>query len=226
MPTLRHLASLSVLIICIAVAVLPHPRLTPPQVISVTDAYLPYQVVFDGLFVLDISLDEHGKIIRTEALRDPGAMLSAADSSVRTWKFTPGRLGQTPVPSDMTAVFLYRPPNNGPALPVLPKDFKPVLPHSQEHATIDYVPAGIVSFVYPEYPLNSVAWGSVIVQITVNTSGQVEDTKVLHAMEPFTKYALDAVGKWKFKAATLKGEPVSSQVTVAYVFQTPYAANR
>jgi protein TonB len=206
--------------------VLSYPGLTPPQVVSVSDAYLPYQVVFDGLVVLDVSLDEQGKIVGTKALRDPGAMVPAAVSSLRTWKFVPSLLGQTAVPSEMTVAFLYRPPNNGPAAPLPPKDFKPVLPQSQEHPRIDYVPAGIVSFVYPDYPLNSVAWGSVVVQITVNTLGQIEDTKVLHGMEPFTPYAVGALQKWKFQPATLNGKPLSSQIAVAYVFQTPYAANK
>lgn len=101
-----------------------------------------------------------------------------------------------------------------------------MLPHSRKDATIDYVPAGIVSFEYPDYPLNSVAWGSVIVQITVNSSGQVEDTKVLRGMEPFAKYATAALRKWQFQAATLSGKAVSSQLALAYVFQTPYAANK
>jgi hypothetical protein len=80
----------------------------------------------------------------------------------------------TPLPTvavilpKLLLLWLNRPPNNGPALPLPPKDFKPVLALSHDHAAIDYVPAGIVSFTYPDYPLNSVAWGSVIVQVAVD----------------------------------------------------------
>jgi hypothetical protein len=45
-------------------------------------------------------------------------------------------------------------------------------------------------------------------------------------MVPFTDFAIAALRKWQFRAATLNGKPVSSQLAIAYVFQTPYAANK
>src|SRR6266851_5670482 len=126
---LQKLGGLSVLVVWIAMSALAHALFKPPQVASVTDAYLPYEVVFDGFIVLDVSLDKHGEVIGTEALRDPGAMVPAAVTSVRTWKMRPGMFGGAAVPSEMTAVFVYRPRPNGPALSVPPKDFKPVVPH-------------------------------------------------------------------------------------------------
>jgi len=209
------------LIGCIAVAAVAHASFTPPNVTFVTDAYLPYEVVFDGLVVLDVSLDKRGDVIGTQALRDPGSMVPAAVTSVRTWKVKPGLLGNSAIPSEMTAVFVYRPRPNGPAAALPPKDFKPVLPHSHTDETIDYVPAGIVSFAYPDYPANSVAWGSVIVQITVNSEGRMENAEVLRGMAPFTDLAVDALRNWRFQAATLNGKPVSSQLPIAFIFQTP-----
>lgn len=55
----------------------------PPEVASAGDVYVPYQVVLDGLFVLDVSLDDDGKIQEIDGLRDPGSMLDAAKRSVR-----------------------------------------------------------------------------------------------------------------------------------------------
>ncbi len=221
MLRLRQLGGLLILIGCLAVAALANAVFRAPQVTSVTDAYLPYEVVFDGLVVLDVSLDRRGEVIGTEAMRDPGAMVPAAVTSVRTWKVRPGILGTATIPSEMTAVFVYRPRPNGPAAPVPPKDFKPVLPHPHTDETIDYVPAGIISFTYPDYPVNSVAWGSVIVQITVNSEGRIESTEVLRGMEPFTELAVDSLRNWRFQAATLHGKPVSSQLPIAFIFQTP-----
>ena len=96
-----------------------------------------------------------------------------------------------------------------------------MLPHPHTDETIDYVPAGIVSFTYPDYPANSVAWGSVIVQITVNSEGRMENAEVLHGMAPFTDLAVDALRNWRFQAATLYGKPVASQLPIAFIFQTP-----
>src|ERR1700730_5190769 len=82
----------------------------PPEVASAGDAYVPYQVVVDGLFVLDVSLDGDGTIQKIDALRDPGAMIGAAKTSVRSWKFHPAS-NEGKVASRMTVSFLYRPPN-------------------------------------------------------------------------------------------------------------------
>jgi TonB family protein len=190
---------------------------------QVTDAYLPYEVVFDGFVVLDVSLDKRGEVIGTEAIRDPGSMVPAAITSVQTWKVRPGTLGNSAIPSEMTAAFVYRPRPNGPAAALPPRDFKPVLPHPHTEG-IDFVPAGIVSFAYPDYPANSVAWGSVIVQVTVNSEGRMENTEVLRGMAPFTDFAVDALRNWHFQAATLNSKPVSSQLPIAFIFQTPVSS--
>jgi TonB family protein len=221
MKQLRRSFALLLFVGCVAFAALAHTIFTSPQVASVTDAYVPYEVVFDGFVVLDVSLDRCGEVIRTEALRDPGAMVPATVKSVRTWKIRPGMIGSAAIPSEMTTVFVYRPRANGPAVALPPKDFKPVLPRPHAGEATDYVPAGIVSFTYPNYPVNSVAWGSVIVQVTVSAAGEADGTEILHGMEPFTDLAIDALRNWRFRAATLHGKEVSSQVPIAFIFQTP-----
>jgi len=90
---------------------------TPPEVTSAGDAYTSYNVVFDGLFVLDIGLSNEGDIRRVEALRDPGSMLGAAKTSVRTWGFRPASEGGKQKPSRLTVAFLYRPANHANARP-------------------------------------------------------------------------------------------------------------
>jgi TonB family protein len=223
MTRLRRFTASSFLIGCIAIAALAHAVFRAPHVMSVTDAYLPYEVVFDGFVVLDLSLDKRGEIIGTETLRDPGAIAPAAVTSVRTWKISPGVLGSAPIPSEMTAVFVYRPRPNGPAVPLPPKDFKTVLPHPgpRTDEAIDYVPTGIASVAYPEYPADTAAWGSVIVQVTVNSEGRIESTEVLHGTAPFTDFAIEALRNWRFRAATLHSKGVSSQLAIAFIFQPP-----
>src|SRR5271157_1185836 len=83
----------------------------PPEVASAGDVYVPYQLVVDGLFVLDVSLDDDGTIQGIDALRDPGAMLGAAKTSVHRWKFQPASKEGKSAPSRMTVSFVYRPPN-------------------------------------------------------------------------------------------------------------------
>jgi TonB family protein len=195
----------------------------PPEVASAGDAYVPYQVVVDGLFVLDVSLDDGGTIQKVDALRDPGGMLGAAKTSVHGWIFKPASKDGKSAPSRMTVSFVYRPANNGIASAVTPQSFPPVLPpdKAESSARGKYVPVGVLSFAYPEYPANSVAWGSVVIQLTVDDSGAVKDVGFLHRMEGFNNLVSDALKRWRFQAATLDGKPITSKTVIAFVFQTP-----
>jgi TonB family protein len=199
---------------------------TPPEVTSAGDAYTSYNIVFDGLFVLDIGLSDEGDIRRIEALRDPGSMLGAAKTSVHTWKFQPASQDGKPRTSRMTVAFVYRPANYGTAGAVPPKDFAPVIPSApSDGGDDDYVPVGILSFAYPDYPVNSVVWGSVLVQAAVDTAGEVKDVRLLHGMAPFNSFAQEALKKWRFRAGTLRGKPVTPKIVIAFIFQPPHSSN-
>ena len=201
------------------------PNYKPARVISAGDAYVPFQVMIDGFFVFDVVLNDDGTVERIDALRDPGAMPGAAKTSISSWKFQPASKDPASAPSRMIVSFVYRPPNYGNAAAVSPKDFAPVLPANQsnpsEHG--NYVPVGILSFAYPAYPVNSVAWGSVVVQLTVEGSGDVKGVEFLHGMVGFNNLVSDALRKWRFQAATFDGKPITSKTVIAFVFQTPAA---
>jgi TonB family protein len=153
-------------------------------------------------------------------------MLGAAKNSVRTWKFQPASEGGKPRASRLTVAFLYRPANYGNAGAVPPKDFAPVIPPAQsDDGSDDYVPVGILSFAYADYPVNSVIWGSVVVQATVDAAGDVKDVTLLHGMANFDSFAKEALKKWRFRAATLHGKPVPSKIVIAFIFQSPYNSN-
>jgi len=185
--------------------------------------YVPYQVVVDGLFVLDVSLDDDGTIQKVDALRNPCAMVGAAKTSVHGWTFKPASKDGKPAPSRMTVSFVYRPANNGIAAAAPPQAFSPVLPPDRSESTAhgNYVPVGVLSFAYPEYPANSVAWGSLVVQLTVDDSGAVKNVDFLHRMDGFNSLVSDALKKWHFQAATFNGKPITSKAVIAFVFQTP-----
>lgn len=223
MARLCRTANTATVLACIAVAGFAQVSFKPAQVASVADAYLPYEVVYDGFVVLEVFLDKDGTLVETKTLRDPGAMTPAALASVNAWKFHPASGGDRTLPSAATVVFVYRPRDNGPAPVLAPKNFKPVLPDAQVHTDggRDYIPPGVVSVAYPDYPVNSVAWGSVVVQVTVNAEGKAENPGVLYGTAPFKDLALKALEKWRFQPATLEGKPVLSQIPIAFVFQTP-----
>ena len=109
---------LSAIFSLLVVIGLPRPPLNqqpfnPAEVASAGDAYSNYPVIFDRLFVLDVSVDEDGTV-RIDALRDPGSMLEAAKKSLRSWKFHAASRDGKPESSRVTVSFVYRPPDNGP----------------------------------------------------------------------------------------------------------------
>ena len=201
------------------------PNYKPARVISADDAYVPFQVLTDGFFVFDVALYDDGKVERIDALRDPGAMRSAAKTSIGGWKFQPASVDAVSAPSRMIVSFVYLPPIYGNAAAVAQKNFAPVLPADQSAPSEygNYVPVGILSFAYPAYPVNSVAWGSVVVQLTVGGSGDVDRVEFLHGMVGFNKLVSEALRKWRFQPATFDGKPITSKTVIAFVFQTPAA---
>jgi TonB family protein len=193
----------------------------PPAVTSAGDVYIPYenQIITDGLFVLDVGISEAGEIQQIEALRNPGSMVEAAKRSLRSWKFQPASENGKPIASRLTVAFLQPPTVYIGVRPVPPKDFVPVIPPDQSGS--EFVPVGILSFDYSDYPVNSVAWGSVVLRVTVGSAGDVKNVSLLHSMPGFNDFALHALKRWRFRAATFQGKPVTSDTVVAFIFQTP-----
>src|SRR5882757_2162224 len=189
----------------------------PPEVISAGDAYASYQFLTDGLFVLDVGLGDKGEITRIRALRDPGSMLGPAKTAVRTWTFRPASEDGKSKASRLTVALVYRPSNSPGIRPQPAKDFVPVISADHAENGSGFLPVGILSFNYPDYPVKSVAWGSVVIQATIDGSGQIKDVKVLHGMAGFNDFALDALKGWRFYAATLRGKPVASKVVIAFI---------
>jgi protein TonB len=111
----------------------------------------------------------------------------------------------------MTVAVVFRPAVTQAA----PPTFEAVLPGTES----GYKPAGIRVVSYPEYPINSVASGTVVLQVAVDKAGQVGSVEVIRGGPALTKYAKSAVREWRFDPATLNGKPVTSKVAIAFVYR-------
>jgi TonB family protein len=75
---------------------------------------------------------------------------------------------------------------------------------------------------YPEEARHARVQGVVILQTIIDTVGNVTDVRVLKGLPSgLTEAAVDAVSSWRFKPATLEGEPVAVYylVTVSFSVQ-------
>ena len=187
----------------------------PAEVISAGDIPYPIQSIADGVVVLDVSLDEKGAITGSTVVRDIPSLTSAATSSVQSWKFSPASRQGKPVQSLIRVAVVFRPRAYFAAGPA----FTPILSEGESNrAGQTYIPTGIVSVSYPQYPINAAAPGTVVVQVTVGRSSAIQRVKVVRDLPPFTKFALSAVSKWRFQTATLDGKPMTSILAIAFVF--------
>lgn len=90
------------------------PCFDPPVVTTVVDVAYPLQSVASGTVVLEVSLDEFGKITEVRAVREIPSLTEPAERSVRQWKFQPAKLDGKPVASKVPVAFSFVPPNVGP----------------------------------------------------------------------------------------------------------------
>jgi TonB family protein len=92
------------------------PRFDPPAVISTVEAIYPLQSVASGTVVLEVTLDNAGKITDVRVVRGIPSLTESAERSIRQWKFRPAQLDGEPVHSKVTAAFSFVPPNVGPRI--------------------------------------------------------------------------------------------------------------
>ena len=90
----------------------------------------------------------------------------------------------------------------------------------QEERAPVFEPPEVVFTADPIYPYNSIAQGSVIVQLSIGAGGELDAVQVLRDLPSLTVEVEKAVKKWRFKPATLDGKPVRSTMTASFTFRT------
>ncbi len=91
-----------------------------------------------------------------------------------------------------------------------------------EESTPRFEPVEIISAEDLYYPPMSVAFGTVVLQVTVSANGAIEDVKTVRDIKSLTSEAVKCLKKWKFKPAQLNGKPVRASIAVAFTFSNPY----
>jgi hypothetical protein len=87
-------------------------------------------------------------------------------------------------------------------------------------------PPAVISTVEAVYPLQSVAWGTVVLEVGLDDHGVITGVRVVHGIASLTGPAERSVRQWKFKPAQLDGSPISSKIAVAFSFVPPNVGPR
>jgi hypothetical protein len=78
----------------------------------------------------------------------------------------------------------------------------------------------------PEYPVNSVGEGSVVLNEMVDREGRATSIHVVRDLASLTSPTVSAVQQWKFAPGRHEGEAVESGVIVVVTFRRPAVASR
>jgi TonB family protein len=71
---------------------------------------------------------------------------------------------------------------------------------------------------YPEVAKSARATGAVLVQISVNETGEVTDARIIRGHPLFRDAAIQAAKQWRFKPTELSGKPVKTQGVLSFNF--------
>jgi TonB family protein len=89
-----------------------------------------------------------------------------------------------------------------------------------------YDPPAVVSTVEAIYPLQSIASGTVVLEISLGDKGEITAVRVVRGIPSLTEPAESSIQQWKFRPAHLDGKPVQSKMAVAFSFVPPNVGPR
>src|SRR6202050_3653695 len=92
---------------------------------------------------------------------------------------------------------------------------------TQTHPKTGFQAAELSSAAGIEYPVNTVAMGAVVFELTVDESGAVQTVQPVREIPSLTEPAMRAIKSWHFKPAMMDGDPVQSRVGILVMFNPP-----
>jgi TonB family protein len=93
-------------------------------------------------------------------------------------------------------------------------------------APVRFDAASVVSSVEAAYPVHSVASGTVVLELTLDETGEITEVRVVHGIPSLTEPAERSARKWKFHPAQFEGKPVQSKIAIAFSFVPPTVGPR
>jgi outer membrane biosynthesis protein TonB len=195
----------------------------PPRVLNATDIPYPVNTTVPGIVTLLLRLDSAAKIQNVQILRDVPPLTSAAQSAIQSWTFAAATRNGHPVAARLSLSIVFNPFNpGGISIEGLKVPLPPTPPGPEDS---DFDPPQVTSGQFAIYPVNSIASGTVIFDVTIDKSGGVAKVHVIRGVPSLTPQSIKAVKSWEFRAATYKDQPVASHMVVAFVFPSPAIAN-
>ncbi len=194
-------------------------KFTPPRLLTGQLSALPASTIIGGGEVLiEATVDRSGLLTRPIVLRGTPPYTQMVLDAASSWRFEPARAGgpdgiehTVEVPVSIGAV--YRPPilMNAPTVGEPPKDW------SRPSGDLAYP----ISTESPNYPPLARDGGVVLLEVTLNESGGVTETRGIASTGGFESASREALAKWRFRGGTYRARPVPSTAYVLFAFRPP-----
>lgn len=187
---------------------------------------IPVMAVAGGEVFLEVVIGSDGAVTAVKPFRDTPPFTDALSIAVKAWRFEPAEDAVVPPPgqpidettrkaaaSKVLVVGLFRPPALfGVTLGEPPKDVGT--------AAAD-VPAPLGAATMPDYPMNALLDGSVLIELRLGVDGSVMRRRLVKSFPTFDGAALTAVDALSFRPARIRGAAVPSVAYVMLAFRQP-----
>jgi len=190
----------------------------PAGVSKAGDIPFPSNSTVTGLVTLGISVGSDGSVQNVSVIRDLPPLTAAAQDGLKNWQFAPAVENGKMVEGNCRVQIIFNPFNPGDT--TIPGGSEPAAT-AADGSDAEFQPAQLESAEFASYPENTVASGTVVLQLGVDAEGGVSGARVFRGAGPLAGAATRTAKNWKFTAATYKGTAVSSVVPVAFVFASP-----
>jgi Gram-negative bacterial TonB protein C-terminal len=188
----------------------------PPDITAAGDIPYPIDNIASGLVSLSLNLSAGGQIQNVEVTRGVSGLSAVATNAVSSWSFSPGKLDGVAVPSTIIVQVVFNPGTlQDPNLPLPPGALvSPPLPAG-------YLPPQMAQATYAAYPPNSIATGTVVLDLVINKFSEAKTVTAIRSVPSLTESAIAAVKSWTVNPATLNEKKLNAKVIVAFVFRSP-----
>jgi len=187
---------------------------------------IPVMAVAGGEVFLEVAVGSDGAVSGVKPFRDTPPFTEALSGAVRAWRFEPAEDAVVPAPgqpidettrkaaaSKVLVVGVFRPPALfSVTLGEPPKDVGTPAPD---------VPAPVGAVTMPQYPMNALFDGSVLIELRLGVDGSVMRRRLVRSAPGFDAPALIAVDALSFRPARVRGVAVPSVAYVVVAFRQP-----
>ena len=175
---------------------------------------------WEGTVVLRINIGAGGDVENVTTQKSTGhdALDESAAQSVKTWRFDPAKDGEFPVSSVVDLPIRFNLDEYGIQAPREEPE-----PEPEPEPVLEKIPARLVKSERPDYPQEArkQGWeGTVVLRITVDTGGDVENVNIQESsgFAELDESAAQSVKTWEFDPAKLGDDPISSVVDMPIKF--------